>query len=212
MSALLQSLYTVLPRTFVLFFCAVIVEVNVLYPLFWSVFFSPRFHCLKEAVFGSVTGAHLEQLCLTASLLEKSEGSFQLSELPEDQAGVCVCVRRFIISLSLHLRCSCVLLLFIFCIVCVHAFELLISRLSQAVLMSVQSPPVFTGSWRAIPRPRLHRRTNGMLKLSIGQVLLSLLSVLPSATLTHRGLSLPDIFKTAAKSGIMSSSLFWVAF
>lgn len=62
------------------------------YTPFFGLFFSPRFHCLKEAVFGSVTGAHLEQLCLTASLLEKSEGSFQLSELPEDQAGVCVCV------------------------------------------------------------------------------------------------------------------------
>ncbi len=60
---------------------------------FRSVFFLLYFTVFKEAVLGSVTGAHLEQLCLTAALLEKSEGSFQLSDLPEDQAGVCVCVR-----------------------------------------------------------------------------------------------------------------------
>lgn len=104
---------------------------------------------LKGAVFGSITEAHLEQLCLTAALLEKSEGPFQLSELPEDQAGASA--SRFIIFLSVHLHCSCVLLLFIFCIVCVHAFQLLISRLSHAVLMSVQSPLVFTGSWWGDP-------------------------------------------------------------
>ncbi|KAK2894445.1 hypothetical protein Q8A67_011674 [Cirrhinus molitorella] len=40
---------------------------------------------------------------------------------------------------------------------CRRIKQLLISQLSQAVLMSVQSLAVFTGSWQAIPRPRLHR-------------------------------------------------------